>query len=476
MSETLETDVAPAASAEGTQLRKNAIGLPEVLFQSITAMAPAAAMAFAISPAYGQIGASVPLAMVLATIACAFIADCIGQMAIHIPSAGGMYTYISRSLGSKIGFLSAWAFMLGQPLLMPYVAYIWAQYVHDMVLEYVHLDVSWIIWVIVGCAILFALTYYGIKISTEASVIMGAIEILVLLGLGATMIFTNLSSNTVVPFTPGGNSWQAIFQGGVIFCFLTFLGFEAAAPLAEETSNPKKTISRAVILSAIGIGVVYVFATYAAAIGWGIPALDKYASDPAPWATMAGRYWGVAGPIVLSLVIINSAFGNGNSGINATSRVAYAMGRIGTLPKVFAKLSKHQTPIFGIAVHAVASAVIAIGFGLIFGTDKAPLLIGTLLTMGLLLLYIGCCVSVFFFYLRERRSELNILRHAILPIIPLAIVLWVFTAQIYPDPGYPINLAGPILGGWMVLGVIYLIYLMRKDPAALERGKEVFVD
>src|SRR5690242_6770766 len=114
----------PTIGAAGgdTALRKNALGLPEVLFQSITAMAPAAAVATALSPAVLLAGASLPLAVLMATIACAFIASCIGQLAIHIPSAGGMYTYISRSLGGKLGFLSAWVFILAQPLLLPLVA------------------------------------------------------------------------------------------------------------------------------------------------------------------------------------------------------------------------------------------------------------------------------------------------------------------------------------------------------------------
>jgi amino acid transporter len=64
-------------------------------------MAPAAAVATALSPAIPFAGASLPLAVLLATIACAFIASSIGQLAIHIPSAGGMYTYISRSLGAR---------------------------------------------------------------------------------------------------------------------------------------------------------------------------------------------------------------------------------------------------------------------------------------------------------------------------------------------------------------------------------------
>src|SRR5438874_4955645 len=130
-------------SAGGITLKKDAIGLSEVLFQSITAMAPAAAVATALSPAIPFAGASLPLAVVLATVACALIASCIGQLAIHIPSAGGMYTYISRSLGARWGFMSAWIFLIAQPLLLPLVAIIWGPYAESLVQTLTGVDIPW---------------------------------------------------------------------------------------------------------------------------------------------------------------------------------------------------------------------------------------------------------------------------------------------------------------------------------------------
>src|SRR5437762_14162352 len=77
MSDVVGGTPTPSATqaAAGITLKKDAIGLPEVLFQSITAMAPAAAVATALSPAIPLAGASLPLAVVLATVACAFIAS-----------------------------------------------------------------------------------------------------------------------------------------------------------------------------------------------------------------------------------------------------------------------------------------------------------------------------------------------------------------------------------------------------------------
>jgi hypothetical protein len=54
-----------------------------------------------------------------------------------------------------------------------------------------------------------------------------------------------------------------------VYTVLAFAGFEGAAPLAEESRNPGRTVQRAVVYSALGIGVLYVFTTYAELAGQG---------------------------------------------------------------------------------------------------------------------------------------------------------------------------------------------------------------
>ena len=65
----------------GTGLRRDAIGLREVLFQSITDMAPGAAIAASIPAGVAFAAGSLPLAVVFALIACLFCAWSIGQLA-----------------------------------------------------------------------------------------------------------------------------------------------------------------------------------------------------------------------------------------------------------------------------------------------------------------------------------------------------------------------------------------------------------
>src|SRR6195256_3407710 len=101
------------------QLERDAIGLAPILFQSITHMAPGAAVAFSIIFAVPYAGGATPLAVVIALVACLFVAVSVGQLARHLPSAGGLYTYNPRGLGPTAGFLVAWGFMLAEPLVAP---------------------------------------------------------------------------------------------------------------------------------------------------------------------------------------------------------------------------------------------------------------------------------------------------------------------------------------------------------------------
>ena len=84
----------PATGAPS--LERDAIGLPEVLFQSITHMAPAVATALSIGAATTFAGGITPLAVLFAMIAVLFTAVSMAELAKHLPSAGGMYTYVAQ--------------------------------------------------------------------------------------------------------------------------------------------------------------------------------------------------------------------------------------------------------------------------------------------------------------------------------------------------------------------------------------------
>jgi amino acid transporter len=57
---------------------------------------------------------ALPLGVLLALVACLFVASSIGQLAKHLPSAGGFATYTSRGLHPAVGFLVVWLYALAE--------------------------------------------------------------------------------------------------------------------------------------------------------------------------------------------------------------------------------------------------------------------------------------------------------------------------------------------------------------------------
>ncbi len=468
-----------------TTLSPNTIGLPGVLFQSITTMAPASAVAFSLSAAIPYAGASLPLAVFIALIVCALIALNIGELARYLPSAGGYFTYVSRSLGVQAGWMVGWLFDLAYLFIVPLTLLVLGPTMDSFMNSIFHVSFGtngWVVWAIVFAIIVFGLTYAGVKISADVGVILGVIEIAIFLILSLWLIVTS-NDNTGAVFTPafsqqgGLGGWQGILYG-MTFVFLAFAGFESSAPLAEETINPRRTVPRAVLLSAVLIGIFFVFCSYAGVVGWGVSKIATFTSDPNPWGTLSRRVWGPLNFIVI-LTILNSALANANGGVNAASRVLYAMGRVGSLPSFLAHTNRARVPDVAIFITMGVALVATLIPGLLYGTTRAFAFVGTVITIPIILVYAATCISVPFFYLREHRAEFNVLRHIILPIVPVLVLIAVVYSQVVPllippYPAAPISYAVPLVAIWFVIGLIIVIALTLRAPTTLERSNKVY--
>ena len=308
-------------------LREHSIGLPQVLFQSITHMAPGAAVAYSIYISVPFAKQALALSVWLALIACLCAATAIGQLAKNYPSAGGLYTYAARSLGPWAGFFVAWLFIGFEPLVAPflYLEFGWAM--HDVLNSEAgwHWSGQWSIWVALMTVIVFLLTYRDVRISTTAGVILGAFEIAIFGALAIWILFSKRGELNVQPFNPHNalGHWSGVFKG-MVFAILAFIGFEASAPLGEEAKNPRRTVPRAVIGSALAIGIFYVLCSYAWVFGAGFDNFVNQATGADPWRNLGKVFWGT-GWVVVFLAICNSIAANSNAAINAATRVFYAL-------------------------------------------------------------------------------------------------------------------------------------------------------
>ena len=407
----------PSNMGEG--LQRNAIGLPEVLFQSITHLAPAVATALSIGAATGFAGRLTPLAVVLAMVACLFTAYSIGQLAKHLPSAGGMYTYVARGLGPFFGWLMAWAFALAEPLVAPILLAAFGFFGANFLTTYLHIGEGftylWVVLAILCGLLLWWLIYSGISLSTRAGIVLGAIEIAIFLFISLLLIINAGSRNTLSVFIPGDEGIRPAFQG-MIFALLAFVGFEAAAPLGEEAREPRRTIPKAVIWSTIAVGAFYVFNYYAATVYFGQDRMGEfYAFNGGdPWGFMATDVLGTLGGILVVFAIINSSLANANSGATAATRSIFSMGRGGLLPKFFAAVHPtHRTPVNAIHFQVVLAIVVAVVGGLVLVNDPfeglGPIniyvFIGTMLGLLFASMYIAVNLAVIGFYLANAATS-----------------------------------------------------------------------
>ena len=477
-------------------LARNAIGLTEVLFQSITHMAPAVATALSIGAATSFAGGITPLAVLFAMIAVLFTAYSMSELARHLPSAGGMYTYVSRGLGSFFGWLMAWSFALAEPLIMPILLGGFGFYGAIFLSTYLNIEfeLAWIVLAVLCGLVVWFLIYRGIALSTRAGVILGAIEIGIFLLISALLI-VNAEENTLSVFVPGEDGVLPAFQG-MIFCLLAFIGFEAAAPLGEETAEPRRTIPQAVIWSAVLVGLFYVFNMYAATVFFGPDRMGDFlaANDGDPWGGMATEVLGTLGGLLVIFAILNSCVANANASATAATRSLFAMGRATLISRWFAAVDPDtRSPVNAVHFQAVLGIIVAVGLGLLLADDpfegaaglNVYVWLGTLVGLLFAGMYIAVNVACIGYFMREKRSEFNPIKHLVIPILGVIAMIPAVLAVIggVTIPILDIELSpyenslrwtAPVVGVWLLLGVVAYFYLRSRNPAALEGMNAVY--
>ena len=473
-------DATAAAPRSFEHLREHSIGLPQVLFQSITHMAPAAAVAYSIYISVPDAQQALPLSVALALIACICAATAVGQLAKLFPSAGGMYTYAARSLGPWAGFLVAWLFILFEPLVAPflYLEFGWAMrevFQHEIGFSY---GGQWWIWVLLITVVVFLLTYRDIRISTTAGVILGGFEIVIFGGLAIWMLLSNTGDLNAQPFnrSHATGEWSGVFKG-MVFAILAFIGFEAAAPLGEEARHPRRTVPRAVLGSAIVIGLFYVLCAYAWVFGAGFDRFVEQATGADPWRDLGKVFWST-GWILVFLAICNSIVANSNAAVNAATRVFYALARNGLAPPQLGRTHpEFKTPNVAIIWMSAFALALAMVIGVIWGPLTGFAMIATAAVPVVILVYMLVSAGCIRYYLGPGRGSFNPLLHVVLPVGGMVLFFFPLYYQfVKAPPAYPVKAANWVALVWTVGGIALTAWLVSKRPERLADMERVYVE
>lgn len=356
------------------RLRRDAVSLPGVIAHSLSVIAPTMSGAFITYLAAQKAGGATPLAFLLATVACILIGLVVCDFAARLPSAGSVYTYTVHGLGPACGFVVgccyAVAYAVGCPAVLAGFGVFTATVAQNRGAP-APLG-EWWFWFGVGLVIYWATSWFGIRFSTRAQLVLTAVTSATI-GLLALIVIGKggAHGNTVSAFDPGtaGVGWGLVL-GGMAFGLLSFAGFETAASLAEETRDPRRNIPRAVLGTVLVAGAFYLLVTYATSIGYGVrEATTAWPASGGGLAALAAEY----APWLTDWVLLAGGLCALFAGVgvhNTVARTLYAMGREGVLPRVLGRTHpRYATPHVAISVNLVLTATIA---AVIIGaTDQA---------------------------------------------------------------------------------------------------------
>ncbi len=452
------------------QLRKNALSVIGAVVLAMAFMGPATSVFFNTQPATGGAGYALPFALVLALIVSALVASAIGAFAQKIPTAGFAYTFNTYGFGKRGGFLSGWilvfSYAMVGPMLLAAIGALAAQFVQSLT----NVALPW--W---GFTVFFALVVWGIGIlgvsrSAKTALIFLVLEVGVMLALFATIrVKGGAQGVSLAPFNPanslGGLSGLGI---GLLWSILYFIGFESAGTLGEETQNARRSIPVALFTAVGVIGLFYVLSGWAAAIGYGSSHVAAFASDGTPWITLVQKFWGPNLVWLISLTVLNSIFANLISGINATVRVLFAMGREGIVPKSWSRTTPQGNPSFALTIYMVFALVLALFGGILWTPLGAYGFFGTILGLGIVITYILINLALIVFYRRDYPVEFSFMRHAVLPVLASVILLLPIYGLLWPVPAYPNNLVPYVMLTWIILGIVYLFVIEKRHPELLD--------
>lgn len=475
--------MAPVANTANDQgLRENSLGLIECAVMSAAFMGPASVIFFSTSFNATFSGAAFPLSFLIAMIASLLIANTVAQFARKMASAGAFFSYTTAGLGAPAGFLVGWMVIFAYASFEPGAYGLFGNFISNVIGDLTGASIQWWVIALAAGALVTTLSMLGVLESLRAGLLFLVFEACCILLIVGVILANRASPNelSLEPFNPHNSptGWSGIFLGAIWGMF-GFIGFEGATTLGEETHLARKRIPLAVVGTVIVVGLFYVLATYTQSVAFGTDAAGVKALTESgnPWVTIADRYLGAPGKILVYIAGTTGILGVWIAIHNAVTRVMYGMGRSGVLPKILAYTHpKYRTPWVAIVVEEVIAVTLVLWVGLSDGPLSVYGYLGVLGTIGVMFVYGFLAVGVGRMYWRDYRAEFSMVLHVLLPIGSLGLIGVMLWENVTATNEYPYNLLPWIAAGYLLIGIGIAVYLRTKKPGVMKALAEEFSD
>lgn len=315
-----------------------------------------------------QAGPAVIFAFIMAAFTAALTALAYAEMASCIPASGSSYSYAYATLGEYMAFLVAWCLLLEYGVSAAAIAVGSGEYLN----KFLEVSIAWkfpdsisnvpsnggimnlpsMILVALCCILLLR----GSKESTTANTIMVVVKLFILC-MFIGIAITAFNSDNMMPFAPHGYNGVWLATSTVFF---SFIGIDAISTAGEEVKNPKRNLPLAIILALVIVTSFYILISLTAI---GAQPAAEFEGQKAGLAQILQNITGKAWPAtVFAMGAVISTFSVILIVLYGQTRILYAMGRDGMLPKFFERLSPSKNaPTNNILLVSIL-VVIAVGF------------------------------------------------------------------------------------------------------------------
>jgi amino acid transporter len=405
-------------------------------------------------------GAAVPLVYIISTVGVLCIALSFVRLASKIGHAGSVYGLIRYAQGRNPGFIAGWALLLTYTLFIASALFgfgLFASMLFDPIVK-----IAWPVYSVACGILVWWVTYRDIKLSTR---LMLSIEFLsILLLIIVAMVILHKQPASAVPFQVGGAGIVGISQG-LVFGVMTFIGFEAAASLGEESRNAFRDVPFAIVATVLIGGAFFTFVSYAQTIGFGLDNVKAFAAAATPMNDLTSHYLGEPFNVAIKFgaLISNLAMAVGSA--SAASRLLLALARDGFLPRPVASINSFGSP--KLATHVVMALNMGLVTILPFVVASASDLYGyvsTIATLTVLIAYGMMNLATLTHFARQDLQTGKPYR-LVPPIIGLLLSAYVLFANVYPVPAAPFSMFPYVAAAYMLIGGAIMFLSTRKDSS-----------
>src|SRR5919201_3092049 len=162
-------------------LRRNAVGLPALVAQSLGVTAPEISAVVIASVVAAKVAGATPFAFIVAGVGALGLAIIYGRFARDVPHAGGTYAIVRAGLGRDLGFLAGWILLavgvVFVPALLIAAGFLLQNFFGLVTPDATFLHSNWVFWAALGGVFVFGCSYFGIQISARVLLTLTAIGV-----------------------------------------------------------------------------------------------------------------------------------------------------------------------------------------------------------------------------------------------------------------------------------------------------------